>query len=226
MIYQIERIKRDVRVALDEDVETVSLLEEGDEEVERLAGLTESKIAEAVDRVHVAAPYHLLEQGHNFNEDTTGEENDETVTYPYGIHWADMESGWVLLPEDFLRLVVFEMSDWERPVYAFITPADPQYKKQRSRVKAIRGTAQRPVCALVVRPEGKALEFYSCKSEEAIISKAVYIPFAVVENGGVDISEKCYRAVVYTVAGLVLETRGELDKAKEMLATAEAELNK
>lgn len=222
MIVQLTQIKRDVRVALDEDRDSATLINADNINALKMDDIIESKVAEAVDRVHGVAPYWMLEQGHNFNDDTTVGSTD----YPYGIHWAEMESGWVLLPDDFLRMVVFEMSDWERPVYAFITPADAEYAKQRSRVKAIRGTAQRPVCALVLRPEGKALEFYSCKSNEATIGKAVYIPCAAVESGGIDISERCYTAVVYTVAGLVVTALGEAERSKVFFEAASTYLNK
>lgn len=200
MIYQVERIVRDVRICLDENREDAQLFASGDEETLRLDEIIRSRIVEAVDMVHVAAPYYLLHHGHSFHEAP--------------LVWGDMESGWVLLPDDFLRMVVFEMDDWERPVYTFITPLDPLYKRQSSRIKALRGTTQRPVCVVAERPVGKVLEFYSCKSEDAVIEKAEYIPYAEVDdNGGVDISERCYDAVVWMVAGGVLTSMGEAERA-------------
>lgn len=234
MVYQLSNIKRDVRVCMDENITSTALLDVSDEETLALDDLIVSKVLEAVDRVHMAAPYYLLEQGHNINVDIEDEDDsdadgdtDEVVSYAPGIHWAPLECGWILLPDDFLRLVVFQMSDWERPVYEVITPDSPEYKKQRSRVKALRGTSQRPVCALVVRPEGKALEFYSCKSNEATVNKAVYIPHAEIdEYGGVDISERCYAAVVYTVAGLALTSMNETERANIMMEKANNYLTK
>lgn len=139
MIYQVDKITKDVRVCMDENRVTEALLGAVDADTLRLDEVIQSKILEAVRRVHSIAPYPLLEQGHNL---------------PDRIFWGDQESGWVLLPEDFMRLVVFEMSDWERPVYTSIDTDDPLYLRQRSRFKALRGTAQRPVVALCVRPEG------------------------------------------------------------------------
>lgn len=137
-----------------------------------------------------------------------------------------MESGWVLLPDDFMRLVVFEMDDWERAVYQAISTDDEEYEKQRSRFKAIRGTAQRPVCALGVRPEGRVLEFYSCKSEDAQVSRAVYIPYPEIDDdGGVEVSERCYQAVVCTAAGLTLITCGEVDKGNNLFEMAKTIIN-
>lgn len=215
MIYQVDRIAGDVRVAIDENRVDNALLANSDEETLRLNEVIRSKIVEAVERVHSAAPYHLLEQGHNFEGASDA------------VYWGDQESGWVLLPEDFLRLVVFEMSDWERPVYSAITPADPLYARQHSRVKALRGVAQRPVVAIAVRPEGRVLEFWSCKSEDASITRAVYMPHAYVDElGGVDISERCYTAAVYMTAGLALTALGESEKAKTMFEMTKTYLEK
>lgn len=219
MIKTIDRIVEDVRVCMDQNRTSDALFADGDEESLKLDEVIKSKILEAVERVHSEAPYYLLEQGHNLVDD----ENS--------VYWGDQKSGWVLLPDDFLRLVVFEMSDWERPVYSVLTPDSPEYAKCRSRIKGIRGTAQRPVCALGVRPEGKVLEFYSCKSEEATILRAVYIPYPAIEQEGsdqegVDISERCYQAVVYTISALTLTTCGEVEKAKTFLDMAKTILQK
>jgi len=222
MIFQINDIVADVRVCLDENRVETSLLGDSDEDTLRLEEVIRSKVLEAVERVHSSAPYHLLEQGHNFGYNPDSNEQEEVAVY-----WGDQESGWVLLPDDFMRLVVFEMSDWERPVYSLLTPVDPEYTRCRSQIKAIRGTAQKPVCALGVRPEGRVLEFYSCKSEEATVTKAVYIPYPAIDaSGGVDISERCYRAVVYTIGGLTLKTSGDKDQSEALLEMANTLMNK
>lgn len=202
MVYKVDDIMRDVRVCLDQNMTSDQLLQTDDMDTLSLDDIVRSKILEAVVRVHTVAPTHLLEAGHNFGD---------------SIFWGDLESGWVLLPHDFLRLIVFEMSDWERAVFNAITPEAPEYALQRQRVKALRGTAQRPVCALTTRPEGRALEFYSCKSEDAYVRRGQYLPYPVIdEEGGIDISERCYTAVVYAAASLVSLTLGEADKASAL----------
>ncbi len=202
MVYKVEDIMRDVRVCLDQNMTSEQLLQTGDIDTLSLDDIVRSKILDAVVRVHTVAPTHLLEAGHNFGD---------------AIFWGDLESGWVLLPHDFLRLIVFEMSDWERAVFNAITPEAPEYVLQRQRVKALRGTAQRPVCVLTTRPEGRALEFYSCKSEDAYVRRGQYLPYpAIDEEGGIDISERCYTAVVYAAASLVSLTLGEADKASAL----------
>ena len=210
MVYQLERIARDVRVALDQNRASAALAETGDVDTLSLDEIIMSKIAEGVARVHSEAPAHLLDGGNNFGD---------------SVCWRGDGSGWVLLPEDFMRLVVFEMSDWERAVYHAISPGDEAYELQSSRFKGLRGTPQKPVCAVVVRPEGRALEFYSCRSEEAQVDKAVYMPYPVVDPyGGIDVCRRCYRGVVYEVAALVLFTYGENDKGNALAELAKTAL--
>lgn len=207
MIFQIDKIMQDVRICLDQNMESDALIESGDIDTLALDEIIKSKILEAIQRVHRDAPNYLLEGGHNFGD---------------AVYWRELESGWVLLPKDFLRLVVFEMDDWEQAVYQAISTDDPEYEKQRSRFKGIRGTAQRPVCAIAIRPEGRVLEFYSCKSKNAQVSRAMYIPYPKIdEDNGVDICERCYNAVVYTAAGLTLLTCGEVEKGNAVSELAQ-----
>lgn len=207
MIFQIDKIMQDVRICLDQNMESDALIESSDIDTLALDEIIKSKILEAIQRVHRDAPNYLLEGGHNFGD---------------AVYWRELESGWVLLPQDFLRLVVFEMDDWEQAVYQAISTDDPEYEKQRSRFKGIRGTAQRPVCAIAIRPEGRVLEFYSCKSTDAQVSRAIYMPYPKIdEDGGVDISERCYNAVVYTTAGLTLMTCGDTEKGNSVFELAQ-----
>ena len=207
MIFQIDKIMQDVRICLDQNMESDALIESGDIDTLALDEIIKSKILEAIQRVHRDAPNYLLEGGHNFGD---------------AVYWRELESGWVLLPKDFLRLVVFGMDDWEQAVYQAISTDDPEYEKQHSRFKGIRGTAQRPVCAIGIRPEGRVLEFYSCKSTDAKVSRAIYIPYPKIdEDGGVDISERCYNAVIYTAAGLTVLTCGETEKGDSVSELAQ-----
>ena len=207
MIFQIDKIMQDVRICLDQNMASDALIVSGDIDTLALDEIIKSKLLEAIQRVHRDAPNFLLEGGHNFGD---------------AVYWLELESGWVLLPKDFLRLVVFEMDDWEQAVYQAISTDDPEYEKQHSRFKGIRGTAQRPVCAIGIRPEGRVLEFYSCKSKNAQVSRAMYIPYPKIdEDNGVDICERCYNAVVYTAAGLTLLTCGEVEKGNAVSELAQ-----
>ena len=199
MVYSTKQIVRDVKVCLDRNMDSEQLFIDNDIDTLSLEDIIKSKIVESVRVVHTAAPYFLLEQGHTFGDN---------------IYWMELESGYTLLPHDFMRLVSFQMSDWDKPVYQAISPIDAEYSKQRQKIKALRGVAQRPVCAIVTREEGLALEFYSCKSEDAYVVNAQYIPYPRIDkNGGVDISERCYTAVLYTISALTLTALSEIDKS-------------
>ena len=202
MIVQVDEILKDVRVCMDRNRVDEALLDDADADTLTLDELIKSKVEEGIDMVHREAPYHMLEQGHTFGD---------------AIHWGELESGWILLPDDYMRLVVFEMSDWEKAVYEVMSVADARYAQMRSRVKALRGTAQRPVCVLGVRPEGRVLEFYSCKSESATVRRGIYTPYTRIDDdGGADISELCYESAVYRIAGLALASLGEEQLSKVM----------
>ena len=201
MIYQMLTIKHDVRVCLDENLTTTALQGIADQETLSLDDLIVSKVLEAVKQAHNDAPYYMLEGKDFSSESVTWNTNDT--------------SGVISLPVDFMRLVMFEMSDWERPVYTAISTLSPEYSKQKSRHKGIRGNAERPVVAIGMQPAGRTLEFYASKTNQATISRALYMPIPVIDiNDGVDISEQCYQAVLYMTAGLVKATMGETEAAK------------
>lgn len=208
MVYKIEVVEQDVRIAIDENKTSEQLISDEDIDTLSLNEVIRSKIEEAVRRVETTAPMYLLEEGHEFGE---------------AVYWEDNGSGWVLLPDDFMRLIAFRMSDWGRTCYDAISVDDPLYDLQSSRYKGVRGNVQKPVCAVVNRAEGKVLEFYSCNSEEAYVKRASYIPYpSIDEEDGIDISERCYTAVVYTTAALVLTAYGASEQAAAMNTLAKS----
>lgn len=208
MIYNVQQIIQDARIALDQNTTSEQLIESEDMETLSLEEIIHSKIEDAVRRVENAAPVHLLESGHNFGD---------------AIYWNNNGCGWVLLPDDFMRFVSFRMSDWERTVYTVLSVNEPSYALQSSRYGGIRGNVQKPVCALARRPEGMALEFFSCRNNEARIVQAIYLPYPHIDpDGGIDICEPCYTAVIYTLASLVLTVFGDADKASALSALAQS----
>ena len=193
-VYQIDDIIKDVRIALDQNMVSDTLEEIGDVDTLALKDIIRSKIVEAVKLIHSEAPAHLLDGGYNFGD---------------AVYWKEKECGWVLLPEDFMRFVIFEMDDWARPVFTAVNTDDAEYALQSSRFKGIRGTAQRPICFISIRPEGRVLEFYSCKSQDAMVSRAVYLPYPKIDcYNSIEICSRCYNAVLYTTAALVFTTLG------------------
>lgn len=203
MVFKISNISRDVRVAIDENKTSERLIYEDDIDTLSFNEIVHSKIVEAVRRVVMKAPIHLLDGGIPFGD---------------AIFWRDNGAGWILLPDDFLRLIVFKMNDWERAVYEPITSSSPIYRLQSSRYKGIRGNPQKPVVAIVRRAEGLALELYSSKDNGALVEQALYYPMPRTDrDGGIEIPPRCYKAVIYEVASLVLAVIGQIEQSAIML---------
>lgn len=214
MTYDINKIIKDVRVTLDQNMQSDTLAALGDVDTLALDDIIMSKIVEGVRRVHEAAPTYLLE---NAVPVTVGEsviEKGDALSFGDSIHWEDDTSGYVMLPEDFMRLIMFRMSDWERTAYRAISVYDKGYDRQSSRFRGVRGTPQKPLCVVSFRPEGRVLEFYSTKDNNATVTMATYLPYPKIDdNGGIRISKRCYEAAIYAIASLVAATYGDSEKA-------------
>lgn len=199
-VYHVTDICKDVRVALDQNKLSGTLAAFSDVDTLSVDQIIISKILDGVHSVHGVAPAYLLDGGYNFGD---------------SLHWEGYDSGWCLLPENFMRLVVFKMSDWERAVYHPLHVDDVDYQKQHSRYKGIRGNPQKPVCAIGIRPEGRILEFYSCKNNFATVERAVYLPYSFIDDDqGVKICQRCYPAVVYAIAGLTATALNNIEQSK------------
>lgn len=206
MIVQAEKMAKDVRIAVDMNHDSTPLLLEDDIDTISFNDIIYAKLTDAVRMVEMEAPLHLLEQGHQFGEN---------------IVWGDEGKGWLILPDDFMRLVVFKMSDWHHSVSEAITQDDPKYSRQWSKWKGVCGNPEKPVVAIVNRAEGNVLEFFSCNDDTATVEQAVYIPLPRIDlDGGIDVSEKCYKAAVYRAGALALSSIGD------QLATTMVELSK
>lgn len=206
MIVEAKKMARDVRLAIDMNSDNRALLVEEDPDTTSLDDIITAKLCDAIRMVELEASLEMLEQGHQFGE---------TVT------WVSDGKGWTLLPDDFLRLVSFKMSDWNYGVSEAITNDDTLYSRQWSKWKGIGGTPEKPVVAIVNRPEGLALEFFSCVDEEATVERATYVPMPRIDlHGGIDVSERCYKAAVYRAASLALSSVGD------QLATTMIEISK
>lgn len=202
MVYEFKDILRDVRIAIDENKTNEQLITDEDIDTLMLDDIIYSKVVEGVRRTVTNAPIHLLDGGVPFGD---------------AVYWRNQHSGWVMLPDDFMRLMVFKMSDWERPVYEPITAGDPRYQLQFSRYKGLRGNPQKPVVAIVSRTEGRVLELYSCNDDTATVEQSLYYPLpSIDDNEGIMIPERCYQSAIYQMAALVLATIGQREQSQVM----------
>lgn len=211
MRYQVKDIMRDVRVALDMNNTGQALIEAGDTDTLSLDEIIRSKIADAARIVELNAPVHLLDGGRAFGDSIAWES-----AWGYGM-------GMIHLPDDFLRLIIFQMSDWEKPVTEAITPENPKYAMQRSRY-GVKGCPQKPVVAVITEPINQVLEFYTCTGGEGTyIKQARYMPIPRIVGENIELCEKLKPAIVYytafMVAQVINDTRAEslLNQSKELM---------
>lgn len=209
MIYQVSDILRDVRIAIDQNMSSEPLAEQGDVDTLSLEEIIESKIADAARIVESGAPQHLLDSGKAFGDNIGW---DSAVGYG---------SGHILLPSDFLRLITFQMSDWSYAITTPITEDDPLYSRQHSRFPGIRGCPEKPVVAVVQQPVGLVLEFFSCTSgENAYIKRARYLPIPKIQDGTIELCEKLRQPIIYYTAYLTALSVGNSELATNMLNTS------
>jgi hypothetical protein len=209
MNYSVEQLVREARVAIDRNNNSQPLASLGDVDTLTVDEIIESKIEDAARLVESSASHDLLDHGKPFGESVIWESQPG-----YG-------AGKINLPEDFMRLVVFRMSDWYTPATEVITDNDPLYLQQSSRYAGVRGNPQRPVVAIVHGATGQMLEFYSCQAGPGVqISAARYIPIPKIVDGQIDLCDKLKRAVVYRMASMTCATIGAGDLAAVLLGSS------
>lgn len=185
-------IIREVKIILDENI-TESFIE-GDPDQLQLKDHIEARILDAVRNIHEAAGSEMLDDG--LPIPTSGE--SILQVNPDG-------TGYLRLPDDFMRLVIFKMTKWKRPVVEAISDTDPRYFLQKSRFLGIRGGIDKPVCAITTGGASKILEFYSLPPSETdqSVEKARYLPLPKIEDNSILMCRKLVRPIYYQCAGLV-----------------------
>ncbi|QFQ12208.1 hypothetical protein C7Y71_003765 [Pseudoprevotella muciniphila] len=170
--------------------------------------LITSRINNALRLVASQAPVTMLGNGKAF-ADTVGWES----RVGYG-------AGYVVLPDDFFRLITFRMSDWQVAVTETIASDNPLYLRQQSRWSGLRGTPQNPVVAIVQGDVGRVLEFYCCNSGPSVsVRQARYFPLPQYDfqrDTEVDVPERLLSAFLCRLASLVAGTLGQADLAQRL----------
>lgn len=212
MIYRVDEIQRLTRIALDMNERSDSLLRQEDPDTLTLDEIILSKIEQAARVVESNAPVWLLDSGKPLSG---------SITFASQIGKG---RGRMKLPDDFMRLITFKMSDWDRAVTVAIPETDPAYLLQSSRFAGLRGNPQKPVVAIVSEPTGLVLEFWSCIGGESVtLQRGRYLPIPKIIGEGIDICEKLKDAVVSYTAYLAALTVGAesaqslLSQAKELM---------
>ena len=74
------------------------------------------------------------------------------------VHVKDLENGtgYIALPNDFLRLYSFKMDTWERPAFDYISITNPEYFKQK--IRSLRGGTSKPVVVVNYNDDGAGID--------------------------------------------------------------------
>lgn len=187
----VAEIVREVKIILDENTENNPILTVDTDQLQ-IEEIIKSRIIDAVRFIHESAPSHMLDDGLNIV--------GSPVTVQDG-------SGYVVLPDDFMKLIIFKLETWSRPVIEPISDTDPLYFAQSSRFRGIRGGTDKPVCAITTGKDGRVLEFFSvAPGTTAKINKAKYLPLPKIEDNTIKVCRKLYQPINYQCAGLVALT--------------------
>ena len=173
--------------------------------------LITSRINDALRLVASQAPVTMLGNGKAF---------------AYTVGWESRVgygAGYVVLPDDFFRLITFRMSDWQVAVTETITSDNPLYLRQQSRWSGLRGTPQNPVVAIVQGDVGRVLEFYCCNSGPSVsVRQARYFPLPQydVQSGAEDVEVEVpsllESAFLCRLASLTADTLEQTDLAHRL----------
>lgn len=135
-------------------------------------------------------------------------------------------SGYVILPSDFIRLKAFKMVGWLTDVSKAFSTEDTIYKKQKS--VYIRGGKVKPVCILneaMIDVGGiptvtKILEYYSLEEEDSHnIEKFIYIPEVAAENIQANLTDALEWICAKNILQITGRTKEDIDMAEKNIQT-------
>lgn len=148
----------------------------------------ENFIDDAARWVVMTVPVHALGQGEDFS----------AATHTHN----DNGSGTVALPQHFLRLISFQMSDWSLPLIGGLYQDDARYRQQNNSV--LRGTPYRPV--VFVCDGGHTIEYYTSATGDIKVARC----FAM-EKVGDDYPDRLEDITAWKTAELVLSAMNDIN---------------
>jgi hypothetical protein len=124
---------------------------------------------------------------------------------------ATEKTGYVELPANFLRLISFKMTDWNREVNEAITTYHPLYKLQRN--PYVRGGVDKPVAVynwkVISGASTRTIEYYSITSDHTV-EKFLYVPETVAE----EVQSNLTDALTWFCAAMILQITEMYDASK------------
>jgi len=206
--YKVSDLINRVRIALDENGDSGDLVALSDIDTLTLNDIIKYSLLDAARIVETNAPSYLLDAGESFASQSVIWKGSKG----YG-------AGTIVLPEDFMRLVSFKMSDWTHSVNGAVTQESEAYLMQQSEYPGIRGCPQKPVVAIINAPAGLSLEFYSCMGGAGVsVEHAQYLPYPNITYGSIDLCRRLKDAIVYYAAYLTAQSLNNEQLATKMLS--------
>lgn len=126
---------------------------------------------------------------------------------PRDISWRGDGSGrgWILLPDDWLRLAVFRMSDWQCGVVEALEATPDLLVRQHGPWPGLRGNPRSPMCLVSKRSYGCVLEFFSSRDDSACVADAAYVAYpAITDADTVAVPSRLLPDVVDRLATMIV----------------------
>ncbi len=101
---------------------------------------------------------------------------DEWLEADAEFEWVSLGRGEMELPEDFLRLTVFRMSDWRRSVTTAVSSDSSVYFLRFDARPARQDIRKSPMVAITEGTRRRKLEFIGSRDPGAYVERAGYLP--------------------------------------------------
>lgn len=201
--YAVSDLVKEVKVLLDRNQESAGLLAPSDSDTLSQAELIESKIVDAARIILSDAP------------EVEGTSCKNAVT------WTDSNGyyvGKMVLPTDMLRILSVKAEGWNRPA-EIISESDDAYKYQNCKY-GVRGNPERPIAAIVHTDNGKSIELYTSKKQDATLAFVyVQVPSITTEQK-ISLPSVLKDSILYMAGYLTCISLGDTDTASGFLGVA------
>lgn len=203
--YAVSDLVKEVKVLLDRNQESAGLLTPDDTDTLSQAELIESKIVDAASIILSDAPEDMVEGTACMNAVTWEDSNDYYV-------------GKMILPTDMLRILSVKAEDWTRSA-TIISESDDAYKYQNCKY-GVRGNPERPIAAIVYTTNGKSIELYTSKKQNATLAFIyVQVPSVTTEKK-IMLPSILKDSIIYMAGYLTCISLGDTDTASGFLGVA------
>ena len=203
--YAVSDLVKEVKVLLDRNQESAGLLAPSDSDTLSQAELIESKIVDAARIILSDAPDDMVEG--------TLCTNSVTWTDSNGYYVGEM-----VLPADMLRILSVKAEGWNRPA-EIISESDDAYKYQNFKY-GVRGNPERPIAAIVNTANGKSIELYTSKKNDATLAFIyVQIPSITTEQK-ISLPSVLKDSIIYMAGYLTCISLGDTDTASKFIEVA------